>query len=78
MTEFKRNKGESFESFLRRFNRSLIKSRKLVEVRKRQYHKKDKNRTQQKTSALIGIKIKTKNEYLKKVGKIKEDTRNKW
>jgi len=79
MVEFKRNKGESFEGFLRRFNKTLIKSRKLNEVRKRQYVRQKQNKAKQKESALIGLRNKAKIEYLKKIGKIKEDSsRNKW
>jgi len=78
MVEFKRKKGESFESFLRRFNKTLIKSRKLNEVRKRKYLTPKKNKSQQKASALAGQKIKSKKEYLKKIGKLKEETRGRW
>ena len=78
MVEFKRKKGESFESFLRRFNKTLIKSRKLNEVRQRKYLAPKANKAKQKASALAGQKIKAKNEYLKKIGKIKEETRGRW
>ncbi len=78
MVEFKRKKGESFESFLRRFNKSLLKSRKLNEVRQRKYLTAKKNKAQQKEKALISKRIREKMEYLKKIGKIKEDSRNRW
>ena len=78
MVEFKRNKGENFENFLRRFNRSLIKSRRLNEVRRKKYHQSKKNKNQQKEYALISRKMRTKNEYLKKIGKLKEETKKKW
>ena len=78
MVDFKRNKNESFEGFLRRFNKTLIKSRKLNEVRKRKYVSKKKNKIQQKDKALIGLKLKEKSDYLKKIGKLKEETRGKW
>ena len=78
MVEQKRKKGESFESFLRRFNKSLLSSRKLNEVRKRRYLSQDKNKNKQKEYALVSIKIREKNEYLKKIGKIKEDPRRRW
>jgi ribosomal protein S21 len=78
MVEFKRKKGESFESFLRRFNKALIQSRKLSEVRQRQYQKKDKNKNQQKKYALVSRQLREKKEYLKKTGKIKEESKNRW
>jgi ribosomal protein S21 len=78
VVEFKRKKGESFEGFLRRFNKALIQSRKLNEVRQRQHRKPKKNKNKQKEYALMGIKIRSKKEYLKKTGKLKEDVRKKW
>jgi len=62
MVEFKRKKGESFESFLRRFNKALIQSRKLKEVRGRQYQKKAKNKNQQKKYALVSKQMREKKE----------------
>jgi ribosomal protein S21 len=78
VSEFKRKKGESFESFLRRFNKTLIQSRKLKEVRQRQYVTQPRNKNKQKKFALMGLKIRSKKEYLKKIGKLKEETKNKW
>ncbi len=75
MVEFKRKKGESFEGFLRRFNKTLIKSRKLKEARRRKYLQPKKNKAKQKEQALLGIEINKKNDYLKRIGKIKEDMR---
>jgi len=72
MVQFKRKKGESFEAFLRRFNRRLQQSGKLMEARKNRYEKKDKNKIQVKTSALIGLKLRGKKEYLRKIGKLEE------
>jgi ribosomal protein S21 len=76
MVQFKRKKGESFEAFLRRFNRRLQQSSKLMEARKNRYHKKDKNKVQIKTSALIGLELRGKKEYLRKIGKLEE--RKQW
>jgi len=78
MKEEKRKKGESFENFLRRFNKGLIQSRKLQEVRSRKYVSKSKNKNSQKISALFGIKLKEKTEYLKKTGKLKEEPKRRW
>ena len=78
MVDFKRKKGETFESFLRRFNKSLIKSRKLNEVRSRKFKSSKKNKNKQKEYALISKKMRDNKEYLKKVGKLKEETRRRW
>lgn len=73
MVEFRRKKGESFESFLRRFNRRLVQSGKLLEARANQHHTGKKSRNLQKKSALIRLKYKSKQEYLRKTGKLKEE-----
>ena len=78
MVEFKRKKGESFEAFLRKFNRTLIRSRKLKEVRARKFLTSKPNKAKLKANALYGMKLHEKNEYLKKIGKIEEDTRGRW
>lgn len=78
MVEFKRKKGESFEGFLRRFNKTLIRSRKLNEVRKRKYLQPKKNKSQQKEYALVSNKLRSKKDYLRKIGKLKEETRGRW
>lgn len=73
MADFKRKKGESFESFLRRFSKRLQQSGKLYEARQRQYNKPEKSRNVKKKDALQLRKIRIKKEYLKKIGKLKED-----
>ncbi len=73
MVEFKRKKGETFESFLRRFNKRLQQSGRLKTARKNRYHRKDKNERQKKVSALIGLELRSKREYERKTGKLKED-----
>lgn len=78
MAEFKRKKGESFESFLRRFNKRLQQSGKLLQARQAQYKQQKINKTQQKKRALVGMQLKSEREYLKKIGKLKEDTRKRW
>lgn len=76
--EFKRNKNESFEAFLRRFSRTLIRSRKLHEVRQNKYLKPKVNKAKQKDYALSSLKMREKKEYLKKIGRIKEETKGRW
>ena len=72
MTEFKRKKGESFESFLRRFNRGLKNSRTLTVARSKMVRKPEKTKRKQKLSALFGLELQNKNDYLRKTGKMKE------
>lgn len=78
MVESKRKKEESFESFLRRFNKRLQLSRNLKKARSNQYFSSTKSRNLQKRSALISLEYKHKNEYLRKVGKLKDEPRNRW
>lgn len=78
MVETKRKKGESFESFLRRFNKRLLSSRKLKEVRGRQHVQQKITKNKQKLRALVGRKLHSKREYLKKIGKYKEEPRRIW
>ncbi|MDD4412559.1 MAG: 30S ribosomal protein S21 [Patescibacteria group bacterium] len=75
MVQFKRKKGESFESFLRRFNKRLQQSGKLFEARKRRYHRDLPNRNKKKNSALVSLKLKHDKEYQRKIGKIEEKTK---
>lgn len=79
--EVKRKRGETFESLMRRFSRRVQQSGKLLQAKKIRFHTKDKSRNLQRASALRREEIKQKREYLKKVGKLKEefgDGRNKF
>ncbi len=78
MTEFKRKRGESFESFLRRFNKKLQQSSKLLLARQVQYRQPKINKAQQKKRALVGMKLKSRREYLKKIGKYPEEPSRRW
>jgi ribosomal protein S21 len=76
VVEFKRQKGERFENFLRRVNKRLQQSGKLGAAREKQYYKKKQNKRKRKESALTGMKIRQEKEYLRKIGKLKDD--KKW
>jgi ribosomal protein S21 len=78
MVQFKRKKGESFEAFLRRFNKRLQQSGKLMEARQGRYVRKDKNANQKKKSALVSLQLRKKKEYLRKIGKLEESGKKKW
>lgn len=73
MAEFKRKKGESFEGFLRRFNKGLKQSKRLPEARARQYLRSSETKAKQKKYALVSMKLRSKREYLRKIGKLPEE-----
>lgn len=76
--EFKRKKSENFENFIRRFNKSLQQSRKLYTVRQRQFLVPKKSKIEQKEYALVSMKLRAKREYLRKIGKLKDELQKKW
>lgn len=78
MVEFKRKKGETFEAFLRRFNKRLQQSGTLYDARKGRYHQNEKNENAKRKSALIGLELRKKKEYMRRTGKLKEDLMNQW
>ena len=73
MVEYKRKKGESFEAFLRRFNKTLQLTGKLFEARKRKYLAPNRNKAKQKAYALVSNKMRAKRDYLRKIGKLPEN-----
>lgn len=73
MVEIKRKKGETFESFLRRFNKRMQQSGKIILARKQQFFEREKSRNLKKQAALMRNELKAKKEYLKKIGKLKEE-----
>ncbi|MFH0856719.1 MAG: 30S ribosomal protein S21 [bacterium] len=73
MQEIKRKKDESFESLLRRFNRKMQQSGKLIEVKQGKFFEKDLNKNLRKESALVRNKIRAKKEYLRKIGKLPDE-----
>ncbi|MFA6215900.1 MAG: 30S ribosomal protein S21 [Patescibacteria group bacterium] len=73
MAEVKRKKSETFESLLRRFHKKLQQSGKLIQSRKIRFHEKPKNKTKLRKDALRRKQIREKRDYLKKIGKLKEE-----
>ena len=70
MPETRRKQKESFEGLLRRFNKQVQMSGKILEVKKKRYYKRKKNCRSKKESALRRKMIEEKKEYLQKVGKL--------
>ena len=76
MLEVKRKDGESFESMIRRFTRKTIQSGKILQAKKVRFFNKSDSKREQKESALRRMKMTSKIDYLKRVGKL-EDFINK-
>lgn len=72
MADYKRKPGESFEGFLRKFKRSLKNSKRMEKARSKKHLEPTKNRQAQKKKALVGLELKKKNEYLRRIGKLPE------
>lgn len=73
MVEVKRKKGETFESFLRRFNKRLLQSGKIFQARKIRFYHRPINKNKIKRDALRRESIKEKKEYLRKIGRLKDE-----
>lgn len=72
MPETRRRQKESFEALVRRFNKQVQQSGRTIQVRKIRFYARPKNKRKLRETALRRIKIETKKEYLKKIGKLKE------
>jgi len=73
VAEVKRKKNETFESLVRRFHKKLQQSGRLIQSRKIKFFERDKSRTAIKKDALRRKEIGKQREYLKKIGKLKEE-----
>jgi len=73
MAEVKRKKSESFESLLRRFNRRIIESGRILQAKKIRFHKKNKSKNAAKATALRRKELRETREYLRKIGKLKDE-----
>lgn len=73
MAEVKRKKGESFESLLRRFSRTVQQSGKLLQARKIRFFESTKSKTAQRDAALRREYLKAKREFLIKTGQATEE-----
>jgi len=78
VAEVKRKKSETFESLLRRFHKKLQQSGRLIQSRKIRFHEKPRNRNKLKEDALRRIEINEKREYLKKIGKLKDERKSNY
>lgn len=73
MVELKRKKGETFESFLRRFNKRLQQSGRLLQARKVRYFARPKSKDRIRKDAAKRAESRAKREYLRRIGKLPEE-----
>jgi len=73
VSEIKRKKNESFESFVRRVKKRWQQSGKILQVKKIRYKTKSANKTLRKKSALHRLEAGAKIAYLKKIGRMPEE-----
>jgi ribosomal protein S21 len=78
VSEIKRRKNESFEAYMRRVKKRWQQSGKILQVKKIRYHEREKSRNMRRKSALHSLKVAGKMEYLKKIGRLPEDTKKKF
>ena len=75
MSDIKRRKNESFESFIRRVKKRWQQSGKILQVKKIRFHTRKASKNTRKKSALHRLAMSQKMEYLKKIGRLPEEER---
>jgi len=70
VSEIKRKRGESFESFIRRVKRRWQQSGKLLQARKVQFYQDKKSKNLQKKNRVELLHKVSKLNYLRKVGRL--------
>ena len=71
--EVKRKQNESVEGLLRRFSQRVLQSRVIFRAKATQYHVKPKTKRQVRQAALRRQYIRSKREYLQKIGELPLD-----
>ena len=77
MSDVKRKRGETFEALLRRFNRRMLLSGKVLQTRKIRFFNSPETREDRRKRVLRSKGIKEKYEYLKKTGRLPEEEKPK-
>lgn len=77
MGEVKRRKGETFDALLRRFQRHVQMSGKLLQAKKIRFKGKQMNRNKRRTSALYRVAKKESYAYQLKTGQLKDEPQQK-
>jgi len=75
MAEVKRRKNESFDALLRRFNRKVVMSGRILQAKKIRFHDTGKSKTGKQRSALRRLELQKHYEYLARIGKLPPDPR---
>ncbi len=70
MSEIKRKRGESFESFIRRVKRRWQQSGKLLQARKVRFYEDKKSKNLQKIKRVELLQRVSKLTYLRKIGRL--------
>lgn len=70
VSEIKRKRSESFESFMRRVKKRWQSSGKLLQARKVQYFNEEKSKNLQKVKRVELLQKVSKINYLRKVGRL--------
>lgn len=73
MQEIKRRRGESFEAFVRRFNKRIQQSGTILQFKKVRYHAKPLSKNLQRKSALVRKARSEERAFLEKTGRLKEE-----
>lgn len=74
MSGIKRRKNESFEAYMRRVKKIWQQSGKVLQVKKTQFFEGQKSKNMRRKSALHRLSVADKMNYLKKIGRLPEDT----
>lgn len=77
VSEIKRKKNESFESFMRRVKRIWQQSGKILEARKVQFFEESKSKNVQRKNTVKHLQKKAKLNYLLKVGRLPVEMQEK-
>lgn len=75
IVDVKKKKGERFDALLRRFNKRVLESGKILQARKIQFHERTQNKRRLKERALRRMEMATKREWLRKTGQLVEEDR---
>jgi len=70
----KRRDNESNERLIRRFSRRIQTSGLLLRAKRRAHFEPVKNESQRKKDALRRLAARTRDEYLRKIGELSEET----
>ena len=73
IVDVKKKRGERFDSLLRRFNKRVIQSGKILQARKIRFHERNESRRLGKQKALRRLEMTKKREWLRKTGQLVEE-----